>query len=493
MCSEKGPSEPPTSTLHAADDVEMASENPLQRLSTLVKAYESKDKAIYARASAAMSALQSGYMSNIERAAFEGLPDEIPAIRATYWKVLLGYLPADSPATWNTVLKNRRATYFAAVETFVWSPHHVRCLKTAIQRGASVQSLQNAMLHSLPRGAPWREAATPSSNETLLKRPTGTVEPRKPPGGEPRRVPMQRSAVTEMDSPLTVPPSASKDNMHVLAEDIETLDQINKDVFRTRAGEGLFNTLLRPAVVPSSGHTDVPISPVNTQYVADIYSPVQHLDIIARILFVYSKLHPSIKYTQGMNELLAPIFYVMFADRLEKQEATVLNDDLQQKEADVFFCFSLLLQLNGHYELFCRTFDRDQCGILGRVRHLASLLRLQDPVLAQHLNRIGLDTQFFALRWILLLFTQEFPLFAVLRFWDAFLAEGDVYRSSEHQLFYFVCLSIMSELRPQLIASEFSTALELLQDLPPLAPESLLSTAVGHRCRVEHMLNQKLL
>lgn len=36
--------------------------------------------------------------------------------------------------------------------------------------------------------------------------------------------------------------------------------------------------------------------------------------MIARILFVYAKLNPGVKYVQGMNEILAPIFFVFSSE-----------------------------------------------------------------------------------------------------------------------------------------------------------------------------------
>lgn len=34
-------------------------------------------------------------------------------------------------------------------------------------------------------------------------------------------------------------------------------------------------------------------------------------DYMSRILYVYAKLNPKIQYVQGMNEILAPIFYLV--------------------------------------------------------------------------------------------------------------------------------------------------------------------------------------
>ena len=38
-----------------------------------------------------------------------------------------------------------------------------------------------------------------------------------------------------------------------------------------------------------------------------MYSAVE----LDRILFVFAKLHPEVAYVQGMNELVAPLFYVI--------------------------------------------------------------------------------------------------------------------------------------------------------------------------------------
>lgn len=34
-------------------------------------------------------------------------------------------------------------------------------------------------------------------------------------------------------------------------------------------------------------------------------------DYMTRILFIFGRLNPKIEYVQGMNEILAPIFYVV--------------------------------------------------------------------------------------------------------------------------------------------------------------------------------------
>jgi hypothetical protein len=38
-------------------------------------------------------------------------------------------------------------------------------------------------------------------------------------------------------------------------------------------------------------------------------------DYMSRILYIHAKLNPRIQYVQGMNEILAPIFYLVNAGK----------------------------------------------------------------------------------------------------------------------------------------------------------------------------------
>jgi hypothetical protein len=41
---------------------------------------------------------------------------------------------------------------------------------------------------------------------------------------------------------------------------------------------------------------------------------IQHYEALRRILFIYAKLNRGICYVQGMNEILAPIYYIFASD-----------------------------------------------------------------------------------------------------------------------------------------------------------------------------------
>jgi hypothetical protein len=37
-----------------------------------------------------------------------------------------------------------------------------------------------------------------------------------------------------------------------------------------------------------------------------------HADVLSRILFIYAKLNPGVMYVQGMNEILATVYYCFY-------------------------------------------------------------------------------------------------------------------------------------------------------------------------------------
>jgi hypothetical protein len=74
---------------------------------------------------------------------------------------------------------------------------------------------------------------------------------------------------------------------------------------------------LSPQLAPHRTHTPVPTLQLNGQsdHLDDPSKTKTHAHILLRILYVYSLLHPHHPYTQGLNELLAPLYYTVFEGR----------------------------------------------------------------------------------------------------------------------------------------------------------------------------------
>uniref|UniRef100_A0A8B9M4G8 TBC1 domain family member 16 n=1 Tax=Accipiter nisus TaxID=211598 RepID=A0A8B9M4G8_9AVES len=122
-----------------------------------------------------------------------------------------------------------------------------------------------------------------------------------------------------------------------------------------------------------------------------------NVETMRRILLNYAVFNPTIGYSQGMSDLVAPLL------------AEVLD------ESDTFWCFVGLMQ-NTIFISSPRDEDMEK-----QLMYLRELLRLMHPRFYQHLTSLGEDglQMLFCHRWILLCFKREFPDAEALRMWEA--------------------------------------------------------------------------
>lgn len=138
--------------------------------------------------------------------------------------------------------------------------------------------------------------------------------------------------------------------------------------------------------------------------------------IMKRILLNYAFHNPSIGYTQGMSDLLAPLLIEM------------------RDESEAFWSFEGLME---------RTFfisspkDSDMDANLSLLREL---LRIINPRFYMHLASLpdGLEL-LFTHRWLLLCFKREFPESSALKIWESAWSR---YQTDYFHL--FVCLSVIA-------------------------------------------------
>ncbi|KAA3677552.1 uncharacterized protein DEA37_0014676 [Paragonimus westermani] len=189
-----------------------------------------------------------------------------------------------------------------------------------------------------------------------------------------------------------------------------------------------------------------------------------HWEVIQRILFVYYKTHVAQRYVQGMNEVIAPIYYLFATDPSDQCR--------RHAEADTFFCFNNLM--TEIYPNFVRKLDNDRFpGIGGQLRLLMTLLARFDRVLSDRLQKIGLEVEHYAFRWLSLLLAREFYLPDVIRLWDTLFSD-----EKRFAMLPFVCCAMLILIRDQLMAADFPTAVHLVQHYPPTIPlAAILSTA----------------
>lgn len=203
-----------------------------------------------------------------------------------------------------------------------------------------------------------------------------------------------------------------------------------------------------------------------------------HRNAILEILFVYARLNPGIRYVQGMNELLAPIYFIVAQHAESELGHGTLDGDGQQvarqasaeAEAVAFFCFTALMAETR--DRFCESLDHTTLGVTGTMGTVSSLLAAADAELAAHLGNEKVAPQFYAFRWVTLLCSQEFDLPDVLRLWDSLFADDVRFDFLLH-----FCVSMLVTQRDVLLRSTFPDIVKRLQRAPEVDLGVLLQTA----------------
>lgn len=189
-----------------------------------------------------------------------------------------------------------------------------------------------------------------------------------------------------------------------------------------------------------------------------------HLESLGRILFIWCKLNPGVSYVQGMNEVLGPLYY-LFAISPANQKCRAAA------ESQAFFCFmNLMSEIMNN---FIKTLDGSEMGIVHQIRLLSQLLQEKDPQLWKDLEKKKLNLQFFALRQLTLLLSQEFELPDVLRLWDTLFSD-----SNRFELLRYCCCAMLMLQRETLLRGDFAENLKLMQSYPPTDIENIINYAL---------------
>ena len=249
------------------------------------------------------------------------------------------------------------------------------------------------------------------------------------------------------------------------------LEQICKDVNRTHNQLDFFfkptdenNKLSQKELIQlMDNRRNCSMKNINDIYKINIKET--HADVIARILFIYSKFFPDISYVQGMNEIIAPIYYVFSFDKTYGVEASVENI-----EADVFWTFnSLMEQIKNNFN---SEKNQDDTGIGGKVQKFKKMLQIMDLQLYQHFEAFNVEYYTFAYRWFILFFSQEFLMIDILRLWDYLFSSDDKFFNC-----YFVSLAVLELKRDELLVSDLSGILSNLKSFKGLNIEEIISLA----------------
>ena len=249
----------------------------------------------------------------------------------------------------------------------------------------------------------------------------------------------------------------------------------------------------------------------------DLFLQSKTKNLLADVLFIWSKENTDISYKQGMNELLA-VFYLAFypyyfitrtkpkpnkndilnyikdnksiEDHLE--DIYVFFNDEDEFKSDLFFVFDSLMKKGiknlfnqnkldkndsnyNIFELFPNRFkdtvDDDvptlinrRCSIL-----IKEKLRALDPQLFDHFKQIDLSCSIFLQRWLRCIFNREFQYREVLILWDAIFAyEFSNKKNQKYHLMYmdFIAIAMILRIRDSLIREDQNQCFSILFKYP---------------------------
>ena len=332
-------------------------------------------------AQSAIEAIKNKDLKKLCEISENGLPDDLPILRAYIWKINLEYLPIDS-TQWDNILSEKRNQY-------------------QIYKKFIKEKLKN-----------------------------------------------------EIDK---------KDY-----KSKEILEQIIKDVYRTNMQLSFFfqptnklkNFNKEEILNIYEKRKNWDFSKIEHIYQYDNFENETHADVLTRILFTYSYIIKDVSYHQGMNELLAPIYYCYSYDKLYVEEK---EDDI---EADSFWSFYYLMNKVKH------NFDEEQEGLFLNSEILGKCLEIVDNKIFLNLLEKNVKNEFYCFRWFILLFSQDFEIGDVLKLWDLIFS-----RENKNYFVFFICLGIIILRKDIILKGGMAEILQCFQSLNDILCDDLIYIA----------------
>eukprot|EP00026_Physarum_polycephalum_P003507 Phypoly_transcript_03520.p1 GENE.Phypoly_transcript_03520~~Phypoly_transcript_03520.p1 ORF type:complete len:693 (+),score=141.32 Phypoly_transcript_03520:98-2080(+) len=212
-------------------------------------------------------------------------------------------------------------------------------------------------------------------------------------------------------------------------------------------------------------------------------------EILTQLLFLYAKENSSTRYIQGMNELLAPILYVLNSEKVKCSESPSIFDIVSDEKYlvhDTYTLFSHLLKIVGRWfaplksgnspvqskkdalleeKLYFGTGQADESTnlqIVQQCRHIHyNLLNEVEPHLSRYLRDLQIEPHLYMLRWVRILLTQVFALPDVLIIWDGIFAFGN-----NAVLLDWLCVAMLVTIRHLVLGQDYSRCMQLLFNYP---------------------------
>ena len=345
----------------------------------------------------------------LQKKMFEGIPDDIPSLRPLIWKISLNYLSLE-PNEWKNDLNKNRALYLSYKKKY--------------------------MSNLFPN--------------------------------------IKKKSKIKKEDPLNLKPNSLWEKYY---KDKELYENIKKDILRTKSNMNFVS-------MPSLTNKIIPSKETVIQAAIELKEHIgisqkiknkkfeTNADVMNRILFIYAKIHDNVKYVQGMNDLLAPIYYCFSIDNNP--------ENIKFIEADSYIIFEKLMDIIKM--IFIRVKDNEPGGINFRLEEIGNLLKIIDYELFLHLQKNKVKLEFYAFRWMTLFFTQDFEMPDILRLWDSIFSDPEIF-----EFLYLLILSPLIIKKNEIMKEKMSGIMMIIQNLEDITIYDLIFTAT----KIRNELNKK--
>ena len=317
----------------------------------------------------------------VSKFAKDGLPDDLPMLRAYIWKILLNYLPED-PKKWEETLKEKRTIY----------SNYKKFIEKKIEKELKEKKYKSR----------------------------------------------------------------------------DILEQIIKDVYRTNSQIAFFSESTKKNNINNKNESNkvyerrknFTFNNIDEIYYNEKENEL-HVDVLKRILFIYSVFCPDISYHQGMNELLAPIYYCYSYDKTYKEETE------ENIEADSFWSFHYLMSKVS--QSFVSANDK---GLEIKSFIFTKCLEYIDDDIYKNLVRVNIRNEYYCYKWFILLFSQEFEIENLLKLWDLVFSHENIY-----YFIVYIGIAFLMMKREVFINGEMVDVMQELQNFHDINVVELINKA----------------
>ena len=248
----------------------------------------------------------------------------------------------------------------------------------------------------------------------------------------------------------------------------EVLEQIIKDVYRTNSELPFFYELVdknnkkneEELLKIYQKRKSCTLKEIDEIYYEDKINE-NHFEVMKRILFIYTYLRPDISYHQGMNELLAPLYYCLTYDKTYQDETE------ENIEADSFWCFYNLMN-----KVSLSFVAGKNQGLDAKSHIFENCLIKVDKEIYDKLVELNIRSEYYCYRWFILLFSQEFEINSVLKLWDVIFSNDDFY-----YYVVYIGIAVLIMKKSIIMNGEMVDVMQTLQNLGDINVDELINKA----------------